>query len=140
MGAGMTDPSPANTEALHEQRDWLLVTLSSIGDVVRLPLIQPPHERPPSSERPLAKALSGCRVLVVDDNQDSADMGMLLRLKGNDVRTAHDGLEAVEVAGTFRPELVLLDIGLPKLNGYDVARQIRQQPWGRDVVLVAQTG
>jgi PleD family two-component response regulator len=106
--------------------------------VVRLPLIQPPHEGPSTSEGPRAKALSGCRVLVVDDNRDSADsMGMLLRLKGNDVRTAHDGLEAVEAAGTFRPELVLLDIGLPKLNGYDVARRIREQPGGREVVLVA---
>jgi CheY-like chemotaxis protein/two-component sensor histidine kinase len=109
--------------------------------VVRLPLILPPPEGPPQSEGPRAKALSGCRILVVDDNHDSADsMAMLLRLKGNDVRTAHDGLEAVGVAGTFRPELVLLDIGLPKLNGYDVARQIRQQSWGRDVVLVALTG
>jgi CheY-like chemotaxis protein len=81
------------------------------------------------------------RVLVVDDNRDAADsMGMLLRLKGNDVRTAHDGLEGVELAGTFRPELVLLDIGLPKLNGYDVARQIRRQPGGAEVVLVALTG
>lgn len=78
---------------------------------------------------------------MVDDNEDSADsMGELLRLKGNDIRTAHDGLAAVEVAETFRPELVLLDIGLPKLNGYDVARRIRQQPWGRDVILVAMTG
>ena len=78
---------------------------------------------------------------MVDDNKDSADsLGMLLRLKGNDIRTAYDGLEAVEVAETFHPELVLLDIGLPKLNGYDVARRIRQQPWGRDVILVALTG
>ena len=65
---------------------------------------------------------------------------MLLRLMGNEVRTAHDGLEAVEVAETFRPDVVLLDIGLPELNGYEVARRIREQPWGRDVVLVALTG
>ena len=78
---------------------------------------------------------------MVDDNRDSADsLGMLLRLKGNDIRTAHDGLEAVAAADTFRPELVLLDIGLPKLNGYDAARRIRQQPWGAAVVLVALTG
>ena len=90
---------------------------------------------------PGATALSGCRILVVDDNKDSADsLAMLLRLKGNDIRTAYDGLEAVEVAETFHPELVLLDIGLPKLNGYDVARRIRQQPWGQDVILVALTG
>jgi signal transduction histidine kinase/ActR/RegA family two-component response regulator len=110
--------------------------------VVRLPiLIQPPHEPPPSCNGPRATALSECRILVVDDNKDSADsMGMLLRLKGNDIRTAHDGLEAVEVAATFQPELVLLDIGLPKLNGYEVARRIRHQPWARDVILVALTG
>ncbi len=76
-----------------------------------------------------------------DDNKDSADsLGMLLRLKANEIRTAYDGMEAVKVAEAFRPELVLLDIGLPKLNGYDVARRIRQQPWGRDVILVALTG
>jgi PAS domain S-box-containing protein len=108
--------------------------------VVRLPLIQPPQE-PPRGAGPRGTTLSGCRILVVDDNKDSADsLKMLLRLKGNDIQTAYDGLEAVEVAESFRPELVLLDIGLPKLNGYDVARRIRQQPWGRDMVLVALTG
>jgi CheY-like chemotaxis protein len=65
---------------------------------------------------------------------------MLLRLMGNEIRTAYDGLEALEVAESFRPEQVLLDIGLPKLNGYDVARRIRQQPWGRNIILVALTG
>jgi CheY-like chemotaxis protein len=85
--------------------------------------------------------LSECRILVVDDNKDSAEsLGMLLRLKGNEIRTAHDGLEAVELATTFQIELVLLDIGLPKLNGYEVARHIRRQPWSRDVILVALTG
>jgi len=109
--------------------------------IVRLPLIQPPRERPPQREAPRVRALSGCRILVVDDNKDSATtLGMLLRLKGNDIRTALDGLEAVSVAERFLPELVLLDIGLPKLNGYDVARRIRQQPWSQDVILVALTG
>jgi CheY-like chemotaxis protein/two-component sensor histidine kinase len=109
--------------------------------VVRLPLIPPPLEPPPSNDGLRAPALSGSRILVVDDNRDSADsLGMLLRLKGNEIRTAYDGIEAVQSAETFRPELVLLDIGLPKLNGYDVARRIRQQPWGRDVILVALTG
>ena len=78
---------------------------------------------------------------MVDDNKDSADsLAMLLRLKGNDIRTAYDGLEAVEVAEMFHPEVVLLDIGLPKLNGYDVARRIRQQPWGHSATLIALTG
>lgn len=110
--------------------------------IVRLPLpIPSTHEPPLSKSGPIVPALSGCRILVVDDNKDSADtMGMLLRLQGNDIRTVYDGLEAVEVAETFHPELVLLDIGLPKLNGYEVARHIRQQPWGRDMVLVAFTG
>ena len=64
----------------------------------------------------------------------------LLKITGNETRTAHDGLEAVEAAATFRPDVVLLDIGLPKLNGYDVCRRIREQPWGKNMVLVALTG
>jgi len=110
--------------------------------VVRLPVfVPPPLETPPKSDGPKAKALSGCRILVVDDNKDSADsLGHLLEIMGNDIRTAYDGLEAVEVAATFLPELILLDIGLPKLNGYEVARRVRQQPWGRDMILVALTG
>ena len=59
---------------------------------------------------------------------------------GNDTKTAHDGLEALEVAAVYRPELILLDIGMPRLNGYDTARQIRQQPWGKTIMLVALTG
>ncbi len=81
------------------------------------------------------------RVLVVDDNRDSAiSLGMLLQLMGNEVRTAHDGLEAVRAAEVFRPDVVLLDIGLPKLNGYEAARRIREQPGGGDIVLIAVTG
>lgn len=110
--------------------------------VVRLPVyIQPPQKPLPRSDGPRVSALSGCRILVVDDNQDSAGiLGMFLRRKGNDIRTAHDGLEAVEVAEAFHPEFVLLDIGLPKMNGYEVARRIRQQAWGGEVILVALTG
>jgi len=81
------------------------------------------------------------RVLVVDDNRDSAvSLAMVLDIMGNDTRTAYDGLEALEVAETFRPEVVLLDIGMPKLNGYDTARRLRAEPWGKHVLLVAQTG
>ena len=65
---------------------------------------------------------------------------MLLKLTGNETHTAYDGLEAVEAAATFRPDVVLLDIGLPKLNGYEVCRHIREQPWGKTMVLVAVTG
>lgn len=81
------------------------------------------------------------RILVVDDNVDSASsLEMLLKIYGHDVRMAHDGLEAVESAESFLPHVILLDIGLPKLNGYEAARQIRQSPWGRDIVLIALTG
>ncbi len=66
--------------------------------------------------------------------------GELLKLTGNETHTAYDGLEAVEAAATFRPDVVLLDIGLPKLNGYEAARKIREQPWGKNMVLVALTG
>jgi PAS domain S-box-containing protein len=108
--------------------------------VVRLPFMPSPLETPKTAGvQPTT--LNGSRILVVDDNKDSADsLAMLLRLKGNEIRTAYDGIEALTVAEMFHPELMLLDIGLPKLNGYDVARRIRQQSWGQDVILVAQTG
>ena len=78
---------------------------------------------------------------MVDDNRDSADsLAMMLTIMGNEVRTADDGLEAVEVAAGFNPEVVLMDIGLPMLNGFDAARRIRQQPGGNGMVMVALTG
>jgi signal transduction histidine kinase len=81
------------------------------------------------------------RILIADDNADSAEsMGMLLRLMGNEVRIASDGLDAVEQASTFQPDIVLLDIGMPRLDGYEAARRIRDQHWSRDTLLVAVTG
>jgi signal transduction histidine kinase/DNA-binding response OmpR family regulator len=81
------------------------------------------------------------RILVADDNRDAADsMSMMLRLMGNEVRTVHDGAEAVKEATEFRPDMALIDIGMPRLNGYDVARAIRQQRWGTSMLLVAMTG
>jgi CheY-like chemotaxis protein len=78
---------------------------------------------------------------VADDLRDSVDsLAMMLRLAGHDVRTAHDGLEAVQAAAVFRPDVVVLDIGMPRMNGYEAARHLRQQPWGRNVLLVALTG
>ncbi|HWM92572.1 MAG TPA: ATP-binding protein [Thermoanaerobaculia bacterium] len=81
------------------------------------------------------------RILVVDDNKDSADsLALLLTLQGSEVRTAYDGLEAVEAAAAFKPDVILSDIGMPKLNGYEAAQRIREQSQGRRVVLVAMTG
>jgi len=81
------------------------------------------------------------RVLIVDDDRDNAlSLAMLLRVKGHDVETAHDGFSALRLSETFRPRLVLLDIGLPTMSGHDVAQLMRQQTWGRTSVLVAVTG
>lgn len=67
-------------------------------------------------------------------------LAMLLNLTGNRTHTAYDGLKAVEAAAAFKPDVVLLDIGLPKFNGYEACRRIREQPWGKSMVLVALTG
>jgi CheY-like chemotaxis protein len=80
-------------------------------------------------------------VLVVDDNRDGAEsMATMLGLLGNEVESAHDGLTAVELAERFRPDLVLMDIGMPRLNGLEAAQQIRKQSWGRGVTIIALTG
>jgi PAS domain S-box-containing protein len=84
---------------------------------------------------------SRLRLLVVDDNRDSVDsLSTLLRLMGNDVHMAFDGVEAVHAAHTLRPDVVLLDVGLPLRNGYEAAKLIRSEPWGRKMVLIALTG
>ncbi len=81
------------------------------------------------------------RVLVADDNADAAEsLALLLTLMGNEVRTAADGLEAVQIAEEFRPDVAVLDIGMPRLDGNGAARRIRAEPWGRDMALVALTG
>ena len=81
------------------------------------------------------------RILVVDDNRDSADsLAMLLSVTGNDVGTAYDGIEALNAAERLRPDVVLLDIGMPRLNGYDTCRRIRAEAWGESMVLIALTG
>ena len=89
---------------------------------------------------PEANAASTTRVLVVDDNEDAANsLATLLEVMGYDVRTAYDGPEGIEAADTFHPAVALLDIGLPRLSGYDIARHVRQH-LGQDVLLVAITG
>jgi CheY-like chemotaxis protein len=81
------------------------------------------------------------RVLVVDDNRDSAtSLCMMLELMGSEARAAFDGMSAVETAAEFRPDIILLDIGMPGMDGYEVARRIRAQPAYEDVTLVALTG
>jgi PAS domain S-box-containing protein len=111
--------------------------------VVRLPVLVEEPKPPPSEERSGNGKTkpAGLRVLVVDDNRDAADsLAMLLRLIGNEVHTAYDGLEGVEAVERFRPAVVLLDIGMPKLNVYDACRRIREEAWGKGMLLIAMTG
>jgi DNA-binding response OmpR family regulator len=89
-----------------------------------MPLTRPPH----------------ARILVVDDNEDAANsLATLLEVMGYEVRTAYDGPEAIAAADDFHPAVALLDIGLPRLSGYDIARHVRERRGG-DVLLVAITG
>jgi signal transduction histidine kinase len=82
------------------------------------------------------------RILVADDNHDAAEaLSLQLQLAGHDVRTAHDGIEALQVARTFEPDIVLLDLGMPKMDGYEAARQLRaESPGVRRMTLIALTG
>ena len=110
--------------------------------IVRLPIGTPLAETPDieAAEQSVVTR-AGLKILVVDDNRDAADScAMLLELSGHHVQTAYTGRRALELAETFRPHAVLLDIGLPDLDGYELARQIRAAPWGRDVILIAVTG
>lgn len=108
---------------------------------IRLPVVVGLMRSQPPKHGENVATSSECRVLVVDDNEQGARvLAMLLTALGNDVRIAHDGLAAVDVAAEFQPDLVLLDIGMPKLNGYEAARRIRELPWAKDALLVALTG
>jgi CheY-like chemotaxis protein len=81
------------------------------------------------------------RVLVADDNVDAASsLGMLLEIMGHEVRVVHNGLEAVTTAEGFRPDVILLDLSMPELNGYDACGRIRAQPQNRSALIVALTG
>ncbi|HEV7800292.1 MAG TPA: PAS domain-containing protein [Burkholderiales bacterium] len=107
---------------------------------VQLPLAQR-ESAPQTSPHDDTGAVSTRRVLVVDDNLDSAaSLAMLLEFAGHETRTAHDGEDAIAVAAQYRPDVILLDIGLPKMNGYDACRVIRAQPGGKDTLIVALTG
>jgi CheY-like chemotaxis protein len=108
--------------------------------VVRLPVVEE-AALPPSKAVAAPAAAPRRRILIVDDNQDSADsMALLLQNAGHETHTAHDGLEAVAAAERLLPHVVLLDIGLPALNGYEVCRRLRQLPGGKDMMVVAVTG
>ena len=110
---------------------------------MKLPLRKDERHAPrreESTKEAAEPAPSPRRILVVDDNRDAADsLAMLLRAFGHEVQAGYDGVEAVGAAVAFNPDVVFLDIGLPKLDGYEVARRIREQ-LGQDILLVAITG
>jgi two-component system CheB/CheR fusion protein len=103
-----------------------------VSDIDEAVGITPPEQ--PAASHP-------ARILVVDDSRDHLEsLGILLRLMGHEVQLAASGPEALEAVANFRPDVALVDIGLPGMNGYEVAQRIREQPKYRDLVLVAQTG
>jgi len=107
---------------------------------VRLPILVESLGEESASIEQETKATS-LRILVVDDNKAAATMlKMVVKMLGNEVRTAHDGQQAIGVAAEFLPDVVLMDLGMPRMNGYEAARHIREQPWGQDMLLVALTG
>ena len=109
--------------------------------IVRLPVALPlvANASVATADPPHPTALR--RILVADDNVDAAkSLGLLLTLMGNETQTAHDGAEAIAMAAAFRPDIVFLDLGMPKRNGYEVCRRLRQETWGKDMLVIALTG
>ena len=108
---------------------------------LRLPILEQEQH---TSALPNAKRRTevvGRRILIVDDNVDAATMlSLMLKKMGNETRTAADGPAGVAAAEAFRPEIIIMDIGLPKMNGYEACSHIRKQPWGRDIRIIALTG
>ncbi len=110
------------------------------GFVVRLPL-SPLYPVKSAVAADRAPPVARSRILIADDNRDAAEsLSMLLELNGHDVRVAHLGSAALSLAQAFRPDVALLDIGMPDLSGYEVAQALRREPWGQGIQLVALTG
>ncbi|MCW1886057.1 PAS domain-containing protein [Luteolibacter flavescens] len=109
--------------------------------VVRLPLCTREDSGEASIAGPEMPPPAPRRILVVDDNLDAAEtLSLSLTIGGNEVRTAHDGEDCIAAAAAFLPDIILMDIGMPRMDGYEAAREIRRQPWSTGMVLVALTG
>ena len=94
-----------------------------------------------ATPKPIAAPAAVRRILVVDDNADAAEsLAAILSLTGNETRAVNDGLQAISEAEAFRPDVMLVDIGMPRVSGHDVARTIRAKPWGSAPLLIALTG
>jgi CheY-like chemotaxis protein len=110
--------------------------------IVRLPtLVLNQSEPSPTLDSSQAVPLRGQRLLIADDNEDAAEsLAALLRMDGHEVTVVSNGLEALSAITAMQPEVALLDIGMPHLSGYEVARQLRQGPLGQNITLIAITG
>ncbi len=109
--------------------------------IVRLPILSKPTAALDSGADGAQESPVHRRILIVDDNRDSAEsLAMLFEITGNKTYVAYDGVEALEAIEAHRPGVVLLDIGLPRLDGHDVCRRVREQNWGKDIVITALTG
>lgn len=109
--------------------------------LIHLPAIASAPAQRPSAPHRHSDAVVSCRVLIADDNHDAAvSLSMLLQAMGHDTRVVHDGIEALEEAEVFRPDIVLLDIGMPRLDGYETARRLASRPWAAATQIVAVTG
>ena len=108
---------------------------------VQLPILVHKIAGSSSSSDKVERTSAPRRILVVDDNTDGvASLSMLLAMIGHETATAFDGFEAISVAQKFKPHIVLLDLDLPKLDGYEACRRIRGEEWGKTMMLVAVTG
>lgn len=108
---------------------------------VHLPTLAAAPEPPPTSTPQSTDSATTRRILVIDDNADAGfTLAMLLKLKGYEVHTRTSGRSGIEAAESLQPSAILLDIGMPGMDGYETCQLIRQQPWGRDLVVIALTG
>ncbi len=108
---------------------------------IRLPLLEQEQLPSPQPDTKRRTEVVGRRILIVDDNVDAATMlSLMLTKMGNETHTASDGLAGVKAAEALRPEIIIMDIGLPQINGYEACSHIRQQPWGQDMRIIALTG
>lgn len=108
---------------------------------VRLPIRATSESCKPEQSQPAPASRTSLRVLVADDNRDAAEsLAILLQIEGHDVHVVHDGRAAMDAFAPLQPEVAILDIGMPGLNGYEIARRVRQGPLGRAITLIAVTG
>jgi len=108
---------------------------------VRLPVVAGAAVSPPPAQTDVKEDFMTLRILVVDDNRDAAEsLATLLKLSGHTVDIANDGLLALASAEKLQPDVIFMDIGMPRLNGFDAARRIRETAWGKSMTLVAISG